>query len=302
LAFNWSSFTPIALLALDNFFLWVNSEDSIKNVQDFLKAAKDESMTVGGTGSKQEDELVFSFLQQKAGLKAFKYVPFSGGGAVATALAGKQVRGTVNNPSEGIPFLATPTTPAKLTPIATFTEKPVDDSRFKNLPTVKSLGIDVSYQMLRAIFAPPGISKEAQEYYVGLMEKVFKLEEFRKFLDDNVLDPTFLKGDAFAKFIEDQDALHRDIMVKAGFTKASEPTKLGPNVTIAALAEKKKVTVTNDGPDKVTVVLVDAAGSEVAGEVAAKATGSVTVSGDKTAVKLKIKAGPNGAAVTWKFE
>ncbi len=215
LPFNYEDFTPISLLALDNFFLWVNNDSPWKNVADFVKEAKTQSMKVGGTGSRQEDELIFTFLEQKAGLKPFKYVPFKGGGTVAANLVGKHIQASVNNPSEGLPFY-----PEKLRALATFAESlHTDSEQFKNLPTMKELGYDVSYQMMRGIFAPPDISKEAEEYYAGVMKKVFDLKEFQSFLHKNVLEPKYLKGAAFAKWVEKYNQVHVGVMNKAGWAK-----------------------------------------------------------------------------------
>jgi putative tricarboxylic transport membrane protein len=38
--FNWKDLTPVAMLALDEFVLWVNAEKPYKNVKDFVDAAK----------------------------------------------------------------------------------------------------------------------------------------------------------------------------------------------------------------------------------------------------------------------
>src|SRR5919201_1476281 len=103
LPYQATDFTPIANLALDPFYLWVQEESPWKTADDFIKAAKETELTVAGTGSKQEDEILFLRVQNEAGTKPFKYVPQSGGGQVAAALAGGQVQATVNNPSEGLP-------------------------------------------------------------------------------------------------------------------------------------------------------------------------------------------------------
>lgn len=214
LPFGYKDFTPVSLLALDNFFLWVNDESPWKSVKDVVGEAQQRSLTVGGTGSKQEDELIFTFFEQQAGLKPFKYVPFRGGGTVAANLVGKQIEATVNNPSEGIPHY-----PAKLRPLATFAAARHDNPTFKDLPTVKELGYDVSYQMMRGIFGPPAMPAEAREYYIGLMKKVFDLKDFQEFLDRNVLDPKFIAGDEFGKWVAEQHVIHENVMRKAGWAK-----------------------------------------------------------------------------------
>ncbi|MGH7267004.1 MAG: Bug family tripartite tricarboxylate transporter substrate binding protein [Candidatus Rokuibacteriota bacterium] len=214
LPFNYTNFTPVSLLALDNFFLWVSQESPWKSVKDVVEDAKKQSMTVGGTGSKQEDELIFTFFEQQAGLKPFKYVPFKGGGTVAANLVGKQIQASVNNPSEGIPHF-----PTKLRPLATFAAQRHDHPKFKDLPTMKELGYDVSYQMMRGIFAPPKMPAEAREYYIGLMKKVSDLPDFQTFLEKNALDQKFMPGDEFGRWVAEQHELHEKIMKKAGWAK-----------------------------------------------------------------------------------
>ncbi len=212
LPFSYKDFTPVSLVALDNFFLWVNNESPWNSVKDFVAAAQKDSLTVAGTGSKQEDELIFTFFEQKAGLKPFKYVPFKGGGTVAANLVGKQVVATVNNPSEGLPHY-----PAKLKILATFADK--RHQQYPDLPTMKELGYDISYQMMRGIFGPPKMPADARTYYAGLMKKVFDLKEFQEFLNKNVLDPKFMTGDEFGRWVAGYHDLHEQVMGKAGWAK-----------------------------------------------------------------------------------
>jgi tripartite-type tricarboxylate transporter receptor subunit TctC len=215
LPFDYEDFTPLSLLALDNFFLWVREDGPWKSVPDFIKTGKERGIKVGGTGSKQEDELIFTFLEQRAGLKPFKYVPFKGGGTVAANLVGGHIEASVNNPSEGLPHY-----PAKLRPLATFAEQRHSGSKtFQNLPTMKELGYGVSYQMMRGIFGPPDMPEQAREYYAALMKKVFDLKEFQDFVRKNVLDPKYLKGDDFGAWVEKYNRLHVDVMNKAGWAR-----------------------------------------------------------------------------------
>ena len=212
LPFNYKSFTPISLLALDNFFLWVPADAPQTSVADFVAEGKKRSLKVAGTGSKQEDELIFAFFQQKAGLKPFSYVPFKGGGTVAANLVGKHVEATVNNPSEALSHH-----PAKVKMLATFATK--RHKQFPNLPTMKEAGYDINYQMLRAVFGPPNMPKEAVAYHAGILKKVFDLPEFQKFLDEIVLDPVYMGPDELGKWIVGQHELHEEIITKAGWVE-----------------------------------------------------------------------------------
>src|SRR5437870_7459423 len=104
LPYKATDFTPIANMALDPFFLWVNDDSPWKTAQDFVAAAQKDSLTVAGTGSKQEDEALFDRIADTMKTKPFTYVPQTSGATVAAAVAGHQggVVASVNNPSEGL--------------------------------------------------------------------------------------------------------------------------------------------------------------------------------------------------------
>ncbi len=92
--FNWKDLTPVAMLALDQFVLWVNSETSYKTAKDYIaaiSAGADKQFKMGGTGSKQEDQIITVALEKVTGGKHFTYIPYRGGGEVAVQLVGKHV-------------------------------------------------------------------------------------------------------------------------------------------------------------------------------------------------------------------
>src|SRR5437867_6309979 len=156
LPYKATDFTPIANLALDPFFLWVNEDSPWKTAPDFVKAAQDKSIVVAGTGSKQEDEALFRRIQSTANTKPFTFVPQTSGATVAAALAGHQggVDATVNNPSEGIGLYQA--TPRKLRPLCAFTPDSPAAGAYKGLATCKSQGLDnTDYYIMRAVMAPP---------------------------------------------------------------------------------------------------------------------------------------------------
>ena len=215
LPYKATDFTPIANMALDPFFLWVNEDSPWKNAGDFLAAAKAGSITVAGTGSKQEDEALFRRIEDTMKTKPFTYVPQTSGATVAAALAGHQggVNATVNNPSEGLPFYQG--TNKKLRPLCAFTPESPKTGVYTGLATCASQGIAIDdYFIMRAIVAAPGLTASQQAFWVDVFKRVYDSAEWKAFMDSNALQPDFRSGVDFRQFLTRYQQLHQDIATK----------------------------------------------------------------------------------------
>jgi len=215
LTFTATDFTPVANLALDPFFLWVNDDSPWKTAQDFINAAKENSLTVAGTGAKQEDEALFRRIEDTMKTKPFTYLSQTSGATVAAAVAGHQggVVASVNNPSEGLALFQA--SPKKLRPLCAFTKGAPTTPAFSALSTCSSQGIPIDdYFVMRAIMAPPGLSQGQQQFWIDVFKKVYDSDEWKKFMTDNALDPAFKSGLEFRQFILQYQQLHQDIATK----------------------------------------------------------------------------------------
>jgi tripartite-type tricarboxylate transporter receptor subunit TctC len=220
--FNWRDMTPVAMLALDEFVLWVNAETPYKTGKDYLDAVRagaDNKFKMGGTGSKQEDQLITVLVEKAAG-KKITYIPFKGGGDVAVQLVGKHVDSTVNNPIEAEAHWRS----GKLRALCVMDGKPMPykvkvttTQSWGDLPTCKSAGIDVEYLMLRGIFMPPGVTPDQVAFYVDLFKKVKELPEWKEFMEKGAFNQTFMSGNEFADWVAKAEAQHVILMKNAGF-------------------------------------------------------------------------------------
>ncbi len=218
LPYKATDFTPIANLALDPFFLWVKADSPWKTAGDVIAAAKENPLIAAGTGSKQEDEVMFRRIEGVAGTKPFNYVPMSGGGAVAAAVAGNQggVQVSVNNPSEGLALMQQ----NKVRPVCAFLPDSPKDGPYKGLATCKSQGLAIDdYYVMRAIMGPPGLSAAQQKFWIDLFRKVYDSKEWQDFMAKNALNPDFRSGIDFREFIAKYQKLHEDIATKNGWVK-----------------------------------------------------------------------------------
>jgi putative tricarboxylic transport membrane protein len=224
--FSWKDLTPVAMLALDEFVLWVNAEKPYNNVKDYVdavKAAPAGSIKMGGTGSKQEDQIITVAVEKATGTK-FTYIPYKGGGEVAVQLVGNHVDSTVNNPIEAVAQWRG----GKLRPLCVFDGKqmdydePVADGKsWKDIPTCKSQGLDIEYLMLRGVFMSPKATKDQVEYYIDLFKKVRATPEWQDFMKSGAFNTTFMTGAEYAKWVEVEEKRHETLMKEAGFLNSA---------------------------------------------------------------------------------
>jgi putative tricarboxylic transport membrane protein len=225
--FNWRDLTPVKMMALDEFVLWVNAETPYKTAKEYVdasKAAGPGKFIMGGTGSKQEDQIITASIEQQTGNK-FTYVPFKGGGAVAVQLVGKHINSSVNNPIEAVAHWRS----GKLRPLCVFDtqrmpykDKMTSTMSWYDIPTCKSSGLDVSYVMLRGIFMPGGVTQDQVDYYIGLLKKVQALPEWKDFMEKGAFNTTSLEGKAYADWVAKEEARHVALMKAAGFIAGSK--------------------------------------------------------------------------------
>jgi tripartite-type tricarboxylate transporter receptor subunit TctC len=217
---TWRDMTPVQMLALDQFVLWVPADAPHKTPKDLLEAMRagaPNSFKLGGTGSKQEDQLI-SVLLETAASTRLNYVPLKGGGDVAKALAAKEVDMTVNNPIEAAKLWSE----GKVRPLCVFDgnklayqDKITANQSWSDLPTCMSYGIPVQYLMMRGIFMGPGATPEQIAYYNGVLDRVRALPEWQTFMSQGAFKPSVMTGPTFTTWLDRTENFHRVLMREA---------------------------------------------------------------------------------------
>jgi tripartite-type tricarboxylate transporter receptor subunit TctC len=205
------TFTPIQMMGVDPFVLWVHKDSGITTFEDWLAKVKemDGGYVMGGTGKGQEDSTVIAWMEKNFDLK-IKYLPYKGGGAVAKDLAGQQIMATVNNPAEAKGFYES----GDVVPLIAFS-----DERLPNLPdvrTVKELGKDFSYYNQRAIVGAPGMSDEAAAFYQDLFTKVYESTEWQDYMKSESLEGLPMDPSAQKAYWETQVENHKELFAAMG--------------------------------------------------------------------------------------
>ena len=214
-----SEFTPIGRVALDTFLLWVNQEqEGITDLDSYVSAVKEKGTEwkVGGTGSGQEDSILTAMMEAEFGYDV-TYIPFDGGGTVAKNLVGNYIDSTVNNPAEQNEFYRAGNTK----PIVQFTGERME--AYPDIPTAKELGHDIEYYMQRSINGPPGMSAEAQQWYIDLFATLYESEEWQQFcVEDGLNCEEWVAGEELAEFHAAQLERHRELIEAVGADAITE--------------------------------------------------------------------------------
>ena len=61
------------------------------------------------------------------------------------------------------------------------------------------------------------MTPEQTAFYVDLFSKLTQTSEYKEYMEKQALKPVFLTGQDMLKFLEEDDALNRNLMTEAGF-------------------------------------------------------------------------------------
>lgn len=145
-------FLPVTLVCESPMVFIANSQSPFKTLQDVISAAKAKpgSVQYASAGNGSLNHLAAEWLAQSAGVQ-FSHVPYKGGAAVVTAVAGGEVPLGVSS----IPPLAAHIQSGRVKVLAVTTAK--RSAQAPDWPTPKELGVgEVDAALWVGIFAPKG--------------------------------------------------------------------------------------------------------------------------------------------------
>ncbi len=205
--------TMVALLAIDEQLIVIKADSPFKTLQDVVAAAKQKTLTIGGTGTGQEDQMCNRPFEKAADIK-LRYVPFNSGGECITALLGGHVDMIWANPGEFVPQWE-----AKMVrPIAIAKETRIPE--LPDVPTFKERGYNVTFKMFRGIAAAPGIPTEAATFYENMMKRVSDSPRWKEgYLKRYWLSPAWMSSKDFTKFVGESEGLFKGVLKDLGLLK-----------------------------------------------------------------------------------
>ncbi len=207
-----ASFTPVALLASDDMVLLVNKDSKLRNLKEFIEAAKAKPPSIGGIGAVNIDFIVPKLLSEKAGF-TFNYVSFNKQGELVTALLSSALDAAMSNPGEVMGLLQS----GDMRALA-FSGKSTPKA-LGNVRTFAELGYEMGVSLPRGLVLPPDVPKEAQQWWIETIKKVVQTPEWKDYIDKHLLTENVLYGEDFRAFLTRTQGTFADILKKSGAIK-----------------------------------------------------------------------------------
>ncbi len=213
--YTYKDFTPLVNLAYDDFLIVVRADSPYKTMKDLIEDAKKKpgQIKTGGTYAPGTDALISHMLEKAAGVK-FNYIPFKSGGEAMVALLGKNIDMFYPNPGEALAQVEA----KKARILAVASEKRLEGA--PDIPTLRELGINASFQQVRSIAAPKDIPPEALRYFEELFRKLADSKIWReKYIKENMLTWDYKNSAETGKLWESNNQVCARIMKEMGVIK-----------------------------------------------------------------------------------
>ncbi len=215
---NFRDLTMIAGTIGDYGAIITGKDSPYKDFKDLVAAYKKNPRKVsigGGSVPGGMDHLVAAMAFQGAGADPtkVKYIPFDAGGKLNAAILSGEVAAGSTGFSEAIALAQS----GEMRILAVTADERVP--AFEEAPTLKEQGIDVSFVNWRGFFGAPGLPDSKANAYRAAIAKMYDTPEWEAVRSRNGWVNIHNPGDKFVTFLENQETIIKDLMVKLGFLK-----------------------------------------------------------------------------------
>jgi putative tricarboxylic transport membrane protein len=209
--------TPIARLTEETQVMVVPANSPIKTGKDLADAVKKDvaRVTFAGGSAGGVDHIMAALFVGAVGGEAAKvnYVPFSGGGESLAAILGGKVTAGISGYGEYEGQIKA----GKLRAIGVSSPQRLSGI---DVPTFKEQGIDLVIANWRSVVGAPAINAAQKQALSDLVDKMVKSAAWKEVLKQKGWDNAYLPGDAFAKFLKDEQARVGNVLKSVGLVKS----------------------------------------------------------------------------------
>ncbi|WP_040978518.1 tripartite tricarboxylate transporter substrate binding protein [Oceanobacillus jeddahense] len=210
LNFTYEDFTPIANMGDQSYVLVVSKDSGIETFEEYVQAVEEEDLTFGSYAIGSSDHMVSLLFDEAIG-HTTQYVPFDGISEAFTALLGGHVDVTAQQIGSTLEYIEN----GDVVPIAVTSPERVDV--LEDVPTMNELGYDLEWSLYRAIYGPPNMPEEAQEYWINAFEELSEnprwVEEYQ---EPQLLEPRFISGQELEDYFDEVSEIFENNLREQG--------------------------------------------------------------------------------------
>ena len=216
---GYNDITPLAMLLSESVALSVRQESPLLTGKDLVERLRKDSSSVSasiGSSVGGPNHIAFALIAKAAGgdVKKLKTVVFQGGGEAIIATLGGHVDLISSAANNVIPHLAS----GKLRVLGIAAPQRLGGV-FANVPTWKEQGIDVHLSNWRMLAGPKGLTAAQVAYWDGVLAKLVKTDEWKKDLDNNVFEDTFMDSEPTRRYVKAEFEKFHAALSEVGLAK-----------------------------------------------------------------------------------
>ena len=204
---NLESFTPLINHVVDPNLWAVRPDSKFKTVKDVLDEAKHRpgEITLNGGGHGTDDHIAVLGISANTGT-SFQMVHFRGTPEGKTQVLAGNIDVMAVNVSE----VAEDVKAGQFRVLGVMS---AERSKFMpDAPTFREQGFNEVWAVSRGIAAPANLQKEIEAALIAALEKAIMLPDHRKKAEALALDPQPIKGEAYRKFLKDNEQATKTLM------------------------------------------------------------------------------------------
>lgn len=216
---HYSEFTPLAILGVEYVCVVVRADSPLRDAKELIERLRKDpgSMSIGvGTalGNATHSSVVHAMKVAGVDIKRMRSVVFNSGSESMTALLGGHIDAAAGSVSTVLPQVRA----GKLRVLAIGAPKRWL-GEFATAPTWKELGLDSAVDLWRGLAGPKGMSAAQIAFWDGALARVVRDEEWRKDLDNNLMDNVYKNSAETARHWKTEYDEVRVVLVELGLAK-----------------------------------------------------------------------------------
>ena len=208
-----SDATPLARLTGEYEAIVVPAASPYQSLGQLLSAFKErpEAISWGGGSAGGSDQILAGLIAEAVGVSPARvnYIAFSGGGESLSAIVGGQVTAGIN----GLAELAAQIDAGAVRALAISSAERLPGLA---VPTLREQGVDVEFENWRSVMAPPGVDRDERQRLEATIHAMVQSAPWRAALERYRWLDRYLAGEAFARFVDAEEARVRAILRQFG--------------------------------------------------------------------------------------